>query len=237
MGYYYPYYYYYDPTFILIIIGAIISLFASLNIKWTFFRYNKKRSTSGFTAKDVAEMILSRAGIYGVRIEHISGELTDHYDPRADVVRLSDSVYNSTSIAAIGVAAHECGHVIQYHKNYKPIYIRNSIVGVVNFGSYASMPLFMIGLILGKLALAKIGVLLFSLTLVFQLITLPVEINASRRAIKILSEGNYMRKDELKGAKKVLIAAALTYVAAVLTSLLQVLRFLLIIAANSREEE
>lgn len=236
MGYYG--YNYYDPTIIFILLGVVISLLATINIRLTFFRFKRKNSKSGYTAREVAEMILHNAGIYGVDIEHVSGSLTDHYDPGNDVVRLSDTVYNSSSIAAIGVAAHECGHVIQYHKGYKPIFIRNSMVGIVNIGSYLSYPMLVIGFILGRYNLAKIGVLLFSLTLLFQLITLPVEFNASRRAINILSStGSYLTPKEVKGAKKVLIAAALTYVAALFTTLLQIARFVALIALNESRDD
>ena len=221
-----PYYYYgYDPTYILVLIAFALSLFASFGVKHTYSKYEKIRSTRGYTAADVARAILDRNGLQHIRIERVGGNLTDHFDPRTNVVRLSDSTFSSSSVAAIGVAAHECGHAIQHATGYAPIKIRNSIVPVVNIGSTISMPLFIIGLFLGHYGLSLAGVLLFSLVLVFQLITLPVEFNASTRAIKILDGGNMLFDEELTGAKKVLTAAALTYVA----TALQLLRLLLIL--------
>ncbi|MBQ7975702.1 MAG: zinc metallopeptidase, partial [Clostridia bacterium] len=178
---------------------------------------------------DAARRILNSHGLSNVNVEYVSGKLSDHFDPRANVVRLSDSTYNSTSVAAIGVAAHECGHAIQYATGYAPIKLRNSIVPVVNIGNALSMPLFFIGLILGMTNLAFVGAMLFGLVLLFQLITLPVEFNASRRALKILDTSDLLYGDELKGAKKVLTAAAMTYVAAVASTALQLLRLLLIL--------
>lgn len=198
-----PYYYYgYDPTYILVLIAFALSLFASFGVKHTYSKYEKIRSTRGYTAADVARAILDRNGLQHIRIERVGGNLTDHFDPRTNVVRLSDSTFSSSSVAAIGVAAHECGHAIQHATGYAPIKIRNSIVPVVNIGSTISMPLFIIGLFLGHYGLSLAGVLLFSLVLVFQLITLPVEFNASTRAIKILDGGNMLFDEELTGAKK-----------------------------------
>ncbi len=225
-----PYYYYgYDPTYILVLIAFALSLFASFGVKRTYSKYEKVRSTRGYTAADVARAILDRNGLQHIRIERVGGNLTDHFDPRTNVVRLSDSTFGSSSVAAIGVAAHECGHAIQHATGYAPIKIRNSIVPVVNIGSTISMPLFIIGLFLGHYGLSLAGVILFSLVLVFQLITLPVEFNASTRAIKILDGGNMLFDEELTGAKKVLTAAALTYVAGVASTALQLLRLLLIL--------
>jgi len=225
-----PFYYYgYDPTYILVLIAFALSLFASFGVKRTYSKYEKVRSTRGYTAADVARAILDRNGLQHIRIERVGGNLTDHFDPRTNVVRLSDSTFGSSSVAAIGVAAHECGHAIQHATGYAPIKIRNSIVPVVNIGSTISMPLFVIGLFLGHYGLSLAGVILFSLVLVFQLITLPVEFNASTRAIKILDGGNMLFDEELTGAKKVLTAAALTYVAGVASTALQLLRLLLIL--------
>jgi len=225
-----PFYYYgYDPTYILVLIAFALSLFASFGVKRTYSKYEKVRSTRGYTAADVARAILDRNGLQHIRIERVGGNLTDHFDPRTNVVRLSDSTFGSSSVAAIGVAAHECGHAIQHATGYAPIKIRNSIVPVVNIGSTISMPLFVIGLFLGHYGLSLAGVILFSLVLVFQLITLTVEFNASTRAIKILDGGNMLFDEELTGAKKVLTAAALTYVAGVASTALQLLRLLLIL--------
>ncbi len=225
-----PFYYYgYDPTYILVIIAFLLSMFASFGVKATFSKYNKVSNSRGLTGFDAARRILDANGLSHVRLERVSGDLTDHFDPKSNVVRLSDSTYSSTSVGAIGVAAHECGHAIQYATNYVPIKLRNSIVPVVNIGNTLSMPLFLIGLLMGMYNLALIGAILFGLVLVFQVLTLPVEFNASRRAIKILDEKDLLSGAELKGSKKVLKAAAMTYVAAVAATALQLLRLLLII--------
>lgn len=218
-----------DPTYILVILGAIICAIASFNVNSTFNKFNRYRNSRGITAQDVATNILHNAGIYDVRIEQIRGNLTDHYSPREKVLRLSDSVYNSISIAAIGVAAHECGHAIQHKENYFPLKLRAVSVPLANIGSKLSWPLIVIGLILGITGLAQIGVILFSFIVAFQLITLPVEFNASKRAIDILSKSGILMGEELTGAKKVLSAAALTYVAALFSSLLQLLRLLILL--------
>lgn len=222
-------FYYYDSTYILVIIAFALTLFASFGVKSTFARYDKIRNTRGITGADAARRILSSNGIGNVTVEHTPGALTDHFDPRTNVVRLSDATYNSTSVAAIGVAAHECGHAIQHSVGYAPIKLRNAIVPVVNIGNTLSMPLFFIGLVMGAYKLALAGALLFSFVLVFQLVTLPVELNASRRALKILDEFDILGNSELKGAKKVLTAAAMTYVAAVAATALQLLRLLTIL--------
>ena len=221
--------YYYDPTYILLIIGFALTLFASFGVKATFSKYQNVYNMRGLTAAQAARQILDRNGLTNVRIEHVSGNLSDHFDPRSNVVRLSDSTYGSTSVGAIGVAAHECGHAVQYAVGYAPIKIRNSIVPVVNIGNALSMPLFFIGLIFSMEPLALFGALLFGLVLVFQLVTLPVEFNASSRAIKILDEYDLLGNDELRGAKKVLRAAAMTYVAGTAATALQFLRLLLIL--------
>lgn len=222
-------FYYYDSTYILVIAAFLLSLFASFGVNSAFSKYSKKLNSRGITAADAARRILNSNGLSDVKIEHVSGNLSDHFDPRTNVVRLSDSTYSSTSVAAVGVAAHECGHAIQYATGYAPIKIRNSIVPVVNIGNALSMPLFFIGLIMGMTNLALAGALLFGLVLVFQVVTLPVEFNASRRALKILDSTDMLYGDELKGAKKVLTAAAMTYVAAVASTALQLLRLLLIL--------
>ena len=215
-------YYFYDATYILVIIGAIISLIASMNVKSTFNRYDKYNSRSGLTGAMAAQEILRAAGITNVRIERVSGNLTDHYSPKEGVLRLSDSVYNSTSVAAIGVAAHECGHAMQYDEEYFPIKIRAAVIPIANIGSALSWPIILLGLFLGATGLMQLGVVLFSLVVVFQLLTLPVEFDASARA------RNMLESSELTGARKVLTAAALTYVAALLTSILQLLRLVLL---------
>ena len=222
-------FYYYDSTYILVIAAFLLSMFASFGVNSAFSKYSKKLNSRDLTAADAARRILNSNGLSNVNIEHVSGKLSDHFDPRANVVRLSDSTYSSTSVAAIGVAAHECGHAIQYATGYAPLKIRNSIVPVVNIGNALSMPLFFIGLIMGMTNLALAGALLFGLVLLFQVITLPVEVNASRRALKILDASDLLYGEELKGAKKVLTAAALTYVAAVASTALQLLRLLLIL--------
>lgn len=225
----------YDSTYILVILAFLLSLFASFGVKATFSKYSKVSSKNGLTGSMAARRILDTNGLYNVRIERISGDLTDHFDPKAGVIRLSDSVYNSDSVAAIGVAAHEAGHAVQHAVKYTPIAVRNSLVPIVNLSSSLSMPLFVIGLILENTGLALAGIILFSAALLFQIVTLPVEFNASRRAIKILNGENLLQNDELNGAKKVLSAAAMTYVAAVAATALQLLRLLLIFG-NRRDD-
>lgn len=220
---------YYDSTYILVIIGLVICLAASAGVKSTFSKYSKVGSRSGIRAEQVAAMILKGAGIYDVRIERISGDLTDHYSPKEKVLRLSDSVYGSTSVAAIGVAAHECGHAIQHSRSYMPLVIRSAIIPVANIGSALSIPLVVLGLVLSFTKLAMAGVILFSVVVALQMITLPVEFNASDRAIDILGNAGILYQDELKGAKKVLSAAAMTYVAAMVSSMLQLLRLVMIV--------
>lgn len=224
-----PYFYWFDSTYILIIIAFLLSMFASFGVKATFSKYSKVNSHNGLTGSMAARKILDMNGLYNVKIERVSGNLTDHFDPKAGVIRLSDSVYDSNSVAAIGVAAHEAGHAVQHAVNYTPITVRNALVPVVNISTSISMPLFILGLILNMTGLAFLGVILFSAALLFQLVTLPVEFNASRRAIKILDNGNLLYDDEVKGARKVLSAAAMTYVAAVAATALQLLRLLLLL--------
>ncbi len=228
-------FYYWDPTYILVIFALLLSMFASFGVNATFNKYKKVKTQRGITGRDAARRVLDMNGLQNIRIERVSGNLTDHFDPRAGVIRLSDATYDDTSVAAVGVAAHEAGHAVQHAVGYTPIKVRNSIVPIVNIGNALSMPLFVIGLILGMTGLAYLGVILFSLTLVFQLVTLPVEFNASRRAILILDESMMLYDDEIGPAKKVLRSAAMTYVAAVAATALQLLRFLLIL--NSRRDD
>lgn len=233
---FYPYFYF-DPTMILLIPGLLIALWASFNVKSTFNKYNTVLSRNRLTGAQVAERVLHHHGIYNVRIERVAGNLSDHYDPRANVIRLSDSTYNSTSIAAAGVAAHEAGHAVQYAQNYAPIKVRASIVNVCNFGT----PLAFVFLILSFFVsyeasgtLITIAIALYSLATVFQLITLPVEFDASKRAMVSLEATGLYGQDELAGASKVLRAAALTYVAALISSVLSLLRFVLIATSGRR---
>ena len=231
---YYPMYF--DPTYVLVLIGVVICMISSAKMNSTFNKYSRVRSHSGMTGRGAAETILRRAGIYDVRVEHISGNLTDHYDPKAKVLRLSDSVYGSRSVAAVGVAAHECGHAIQDKVNYVPIRLRNAIVPVVNLGSKLSWPVIILGLILGRAGLLQIGILLFGLTLLFQVVTLPVEFNASGRALKILDQRGILGHEEMRGARKVLGAAAMTYVTATISTLLQLLRLVLLFGNRSNRD-
>lgn len=230
--------FWYDSTYFLILIGFIISAIASARVKSTYSKYSRVRSMSGMTGLEAAERILHSAGIYDVQVTHVRGQLTDHYDPRNKVLRLSDSVYGQSSVAAVGVAAHECGHAIQHAKGYVPLSIRSAIVPAANLGSQLSWPLFLIGLFINGntgYTLMMGGILLFSAALLFQLITLPVEINASARAVRILGETGILREDELPMTKKVLSAAALTYVAAALASILQLLRLLILSGGRNRD--
>lgn len=224
--------YYYDATYILVIIAFFLTLFASFGVNSTFKRYSEVYSSRGLTASETARKILDANGLYNIRIEHVAGDLTDHYSPKENVIRLSDATFNSASVAAIGVAAHECGHAIQHQVGYVPIKIRNGIVPIVNISNALSMPIFILGIILSIGPLAMAGALLFGMVLVFQLVTLPTETNASRRAMKTLEEMAILEGDELKGARKTLTAAAMTYVAAVAATALQFLR--LVMLANRR---
>lgn len=225
---------YYDVTYILVLIGALISFIASLNVNGTYKRYSRVGNMRGMTSQQAAQAILNGAGIYDVRIERIRGNLTDHYSPSEKVLRLSDSVYGSTSVAAIGVAAHECGHAIQHNVGYGPLTLRSMAVPIANIGSKLSWPIILVGLIFGYLDIARIGVFLFLFVVLFQLITLPVEFNASHRALKILNESNMLVGDELSGARKVLTAAAMTYVASLFSSILQLLRLFLLTQGGGR---
>lgn len=227
--------FFYDPTYFLVIIGFIFAAFASSGVQNAFRKYSKVKSYRNYTGADAARKILDDNGLYNVQIEHISGNLSDHYDPKANVIRLSDATYSDTSVAAIGVAAHEAGHAVQHAVGYAPIKLRNSLVPAVNLASTLSMPMFLIGLLFALPMLTNLGIILFSGALVFQVVTLPVEFNASRRAITILNQSAMLEEDELIGAKKVLRAAALTYVAAVISTALQLLR--LVLLSNSRRRD
>jgi len=232
-----PFYYYgFDPTYFLVLIGVVLSLLASARVKSTYAKYSKERSLGGMTGAQAAERILSMAGVYDVTVRHVPGNLTDHFDPRNKTLNLSDSVYGSASIAAIGVAAHEAGHALQHDRGYAPLKLRSMLVPVANIGAKISWPLILIGLLLGgSSVLIEIGILMFSLAVAFQLITLPVEYNASGRAMNLLSETGILYHDELPKAKKVLNAAALTYVAAAATSILQLLRLVLLFGNRRRD--
>lgn len=234
-GRYYGYYYY-DPTYMLIVISALISLFAQFLINSRFSKYSRVRSRSGMTGAQAAEHILQSQGIYDVAIQRVSGKLTDHYDPRNKTLNLSDAVYASTSVAAVGVAAHECGHAIQHARGYAPLSFRSALVPVANIGSQLSWLFIILGIFFGgSHTLIMIGILMFSAAVLFQLVTLPVEFNASGRALKLLSETGILQKDEVSDTRKVLSAAALTYVAAAATAVLQLLRLLRLFGGNDRD--
>ena len=221
--------YYFDPTYILVLIGAVLSIIASARVNSTFSKYARVRSMSGMTGAQTAEAILRSRGIHDVRVEHIRGNLTDHYDPTKKVVRLSDSVYGSTSVAAIGVAAHECGHVMQHHEGYAPLNIRTALVPAANIGSKLGIPIILVGLLLGSNpVLVNIGIWVFSLAGLFQVVTLPVEFDASRRALVCIEQYGIVTSDERKKSAKVLRAAAYTYVAAAAASILQLLRLVML---------
>lgn len=229
-------YWFWDSTYILVALGAIICAIASWNVSNTYKKFSKFANGKGLSAEDVAALILHKAGIFDVKIERIRGSLTDHYSPKEKVLRLSDNVYGSTSVAAIGVAAHECGHAIQHKLNYFPLKLRAASVPLANIGSQIYWPVIIIGVILGYMEIAQIGVLLFSFVVLFQLITLPVEFNASKRALTVLNERKLLIGGELKGAEKVLRAAALTYVASLFSSILQLLRLILLTRNNRRRD-
>ncbi len=236
-----PYYGYgyglvWDPTYVLVIIGAVICMLASSRVNSTFHKYARVRSMTGMTGAEAAQRLLRSQGIYDVQVRHVGGSLTDHYDPRTKTVNLSDAVYAQTSVAAIGVAAHECGHAIQHNVGYAPLKLRSAFVPVANLGSTLAMPLIILGLIIGLTPFIQVGIWLFVLAIAFQVITLPVEFNASSRAIRLLESQGILAGQEVDGTKKVLGAAALTYVAAVASSLLQLLR-LVILAGGRRSDD
>lgn len=221
--------FFYDYYYLILVVPAIlISLYAQMKVTSTYKKYSKVMPSGRKTATEITRMILDKNGLQNVNVESVSGSLSDHYDPRTNVIRLSDTVRGDVSVASIGVAAHEAGHAIQYAKGYAPIKLRNTILPVANFASKLSIPLIILGIILSYESLITIGILAFSTVLLFQVVTLPVEFNASKRALATLSSEGILNDEELKGAKKVLSAAALTYVAAVLVSLAQLLRLLLL---------
>ncbi len=223
------FFYYFDRYYWILIVPAMIfAMWAQMRVSSTFNRYSKVGSARGLSAAQVCRQILDENGLFAVRVERVSGNLTDHYDPRSNVIRLSDSVYHSTSVAAIGVAAHEAGHAVQYSVGYVPIKIRNSIIPVSKLGSTLSMPILLVGLLFNSGVLVEIGILLFSTMALFQLVTLPVEFNASGRALRTLGDYHILDDEETRMAGKVLKAAALTYVAALLSSAAQLLRLILL---------
>lgn len=235
MGYYYGYYF--DPTYILVLIGAVLCFAAQAKVSMTYGKYEKVRSRTGMTGAQAAQRILEMSGIYDVRIERVSGRLTDHYDPTGKVLRLSDATYASGSVAAIGVAAHECGHAVQHHKGYGPLRLRSALVPAANIGSKAGIPLIILGALLGmNQILIQIGIWVFALAVLFQVVTLPVEFDASKRALAMLDGYGLMDREETAGCRKVLSAAALTYVAAAATAILQLLRLVLLFGDNKRRD-
>lgn len=230
-----PYYYYYwDWTYTLVLVGVVLSFYASLRVRTTFQRYARVRSLSGMTGEQAAERILQSAGIYDVTIQHVRGELNDHYDPRNKTLNLSDSVYGSTSVAAVGVAAHECGHAIQHDRGYAPLRLRSVLAPVASFGANISWLLILAGLVFANL-FVEIGIWMFAIAVAFQVITLPVEFDASRRAVEMLGNTGILYSEEVSGAKKVLKAAALTYVAAAATAILQLLRLIALFGNRRRD--
>lgn len=239
---YYPYYYGFDWTYLVLVMPCILlSLWASANVNSTFKKYAKQFSARRLTGAEAAQRVLMANGVRGVRIERISGNLTDHYDPRSNVIRLSDSVYSSTSTAAIGVACHEAGHAVQYAENYVPIKVRAAIIPLTNFGSKIAMPLILAGILMTFLGsfsdtLIYLGIAAFGLSLVFQIVTLPVEFNASRRAMQAIASSNLLTDEEQRGARKTLTAAALTYVAATAVALAQLLRLILLFGGRRRDD-
>jgi len=230
MFFYYDYYY-----LILVIPALLIAMWAQFKVQSTFNKYSRVQASRGYTASQIARYLLDENGLSDISVERVSGNLTDHYDPKAKVIRLSDTVYNSTSVAAIGVAAHETGHAIQYAQKYAPIKLRTAIIPLSQIGSTLSMPLILLGFVFSFRPLVIGGIILFSLVALFQLITLPVEFNASRRALDVLEARDYLYGEELDGARKTLSAAAMTYVAALLVSLMQLLRLVLLFGRRNND--
>lgn len=231
------FYFYYDWTYILVVIGVAVCMAASARVNNVFARFSTVRSRSGLTGKEAAEQILHRNGIYDVQVVHVSGRLTDHYNPAKKTLALSDSVYQSSSVAAIGVAAHECGHAVQHAVGYMPLTVRGALVPAAKFGSTVAWPLIIIGLFLNSqtsVLFINLGILLFMAAVLFQIVTLPVEFNASGRAVSVLQNSGMLYPDEVKSVKKVLGAAALTYVAGAASMILQLLRLLLITGSGGR---
>ena len=237
-----PFYYGFDMTYVILVLPCLIlSIWASANVNSTFRKYDKVHSIRRITGADAAQRVLAANGVSGVRIERVGGNLTDHYDPRTNVIRLSDSVYDATSTAAIGVACHEAGHAVQYAQNYAPIKLRAAVIPATNLGSKLAMPLILIGLLFSYMGnfsywLVYAGIACFGLSLVFQLITLPVEFNASRRAMLAIESANILTQEEQRGARKTLTAAALTYVAATAVALMQLLRLILLFGGRRRND-
>ena len=235
-----PYYYGFDMTYVVLVLPCLIlSLWASSNVNSTFKRYSRQFSARRITGAEAAQRVLSANGVRGVRIDRVSGNLTDHFDPNTNVIRLSDNVFGSTSTAAIGVACHEAGHAVQYAEGYAPIKLRAAIIPVTNFGSRLAMPLILLGLLFSfagnfSYTLVYLGIACFGLSLVFQLVTLPVEFNASRRALAAIEQGGILTPEEQEGARKTLRAAALTYVAATATALAQLLRLIVLFGGRNR---
>ena len=238
-----PYYYGFDWTYVYLVLPCLIlSLWASARVNSTFKRYSRQFSSRGITGADAAQRVLRANGIGNVRIERIGGNLTDHYDPTTNVIRLSDDVYGSTSTAAIGVACHEAGHAVQYAQGYAPIKLRAAIIPVTNFGSKLAMPLILLGILFSSLGntsefFINLGIACFGLSVLFQLVTLPVEFNASRRALAAIEQNGILTDDELAGARKTLRAAAMTYVAATATALAQLLRLLILFGGNRSRKD
>ena len=239
---YYPYYYGFDWTYIYLVLPCVLlSLWASHNVNSTFKKYSHQYSSRRLTGAQAALRVLQSNGVHGVRIERVSGNLTDHFDPKTNVIRLSDSVYDSTSTAAIGVACHEAGHAVQYAHSYGPIKLRAAVIPLTNFGSRIAMPLILLGLLFSTMGyfsdtLINLGIACFGFSLVFQLITLPVEFNASRRAMQAIDSANLLTEEEQRGARKTLTAAALTYVAATATALAQLLRLIALFGNRRRRD-
>lgn len=230
-------YYGYDWTMILVAAGAVLCMLASMHVNTTYTRYSRMAAACGLTGADVARLILERNGVTDVQVQHVSGNLTDHYDPSKQVVNLSDAVYGSRSVAALGVAAHECGHVMQHEEGYTPLQFRTALVPIANFGSNAGIWIVLLSLILGlSSTLTTIGIVLFSMGVLFQLVTLPVEFNASHRALIMLEQYGVLGTDENRKARAVLKAAALTYVAAAASSILQLLRLVLLSNRRNRND-
>lgn len=239
---YYPYYYGFDMTYLVLVLPCILlSLWASANVNSTFKKYSRQYSSRRLTGAEAAQRVLMANGVRGVRIERVSGNLTDHYDPKTNVIRLSDSVYSNTSTAAIGVACHEAGHAVQYAQNYAPIKVRAAIIPLTNFGSRIAMPLILAGILMTFLGsfsdtLVYLGIAAFGMSLVFQIVTLPVEFNASRRAMQAIESANILTQEEQWGARKTLTAAALTYVAATAVALAQLLRLIVLFGGRRRDD-
>lgn len=231
--------FYFDQTYILVLIGVVISLIASAGVNSAFTKYSKVRNSRGITGAEAAERVLHSAGIYDVRVEKVAGNLSDHYDPRSKVLRLSEGVYSQATVAAVGVATHECGHAIQHASGYAPLHLRSVLVPIANFGSRIAWPLILIGLLFSRessMIFIYLGIFAYLAAVLFQLVTLPVEFNASRRAVHMIEQTALLQDDEIRGTKKVLRAAALTYVASAIASILQLLRIFLLAGGRRRND-